>query len=84
MRYSATVTVTLKPGVLDPQGVAVGKALTALGFEGVGEVAVGRHVVLELEAENLGQAEAKAREMARRLLANPVLEVFRVAVREAV
>lgn len=84
MRFAATVTVTLKPGVLDPQGSAVRQALVALGFEGVGEVAVGRHVALELEAPDRGQAEARAREVARRLLANPVLETFEVQVREAV
>ncbi len=80
MRFQAIVTITLKPGVLDPQGTAVKRALASLGYDRVGEVRVGKHVVVELEASDRAEAEAQAREMAWRVLANPVLETFRTSV----
>ena len=73
-----TVTVTLKPGVLDPQGKAIGHALSTLGFEGVGEVRVGKVITLDLAQTDPAQARAAAEEMARKLLANSVIESFRV------
>ena len=76
----ATVTVMLKPGVLDPQGRAIGQALHGLGFAGVGEVRAGKVIELELAETDPGTARAKAEEMARKLLANTVIESFRVDV----
>jgi phosphoribosylformylglycinamidine synthase len=76
----ATVTVTLKPGVLDPQGKAIGHALHSLGFEGVGEVRVGKIIELSLAATDPQAARAEAEEMARKLLANTVIESFRVEI----
>lgn len=69
------VHVTLKPGVLDPQGRAIGHALGSLGFEGVGDVRVGK--VIELELAD-GTDPAKVDEMCRQLLANTVIENYRV------
>ena len=76
----AVVTVMLKPGVLDPQGRAIGHALSTLGFEGVGEVRAGKVIELELAETDADRARATAEAMARKLLANPVIESFRVDV----
>lgn len=81
MRFEAEVFVTLKHGVLDPQGKTVQGALQALGFSGVNEVRVGKYLVVALEASDAAAAEQQVREMARRVLANPVLENFQVNVR---
>ncbi|HEY0316048.1 MAG TPA: phosphoribosylformylglycinamidine synthase subunit PurS [Sphingomonas sp.] len=69
------VVVTLKPGVLDPQGKAVHHALTGLGFGGVNDVRVGKIVELDL-ADGTGAAEIE--EMCRKLLANTVIENYRI------
>jgi len=71
----ATVTVMLKQGVLDPQGEAVRHALGSLGFEGVEGVRQGK--VIELDLAD-GTSEAEVREMCERLLANTVIESYRV------
>jgi phosphoribosylformylglycinamidine synthase len=76
----AVVTVMLKSGVLDPQGRAIGQALHNMGFSGVGEVRAGKVIELELAATDADAARAEAEEMARRLLANTVIESFRVEV----
>lgn len=76
----ATVTVSLKTGVLDPQGKAIGHALTNLGFAGVGEVRVGKVITLDLEESDPARAHATAEEMARKLLANTVVESYRVEI----
>ena len=76
----AVVTVMLKPGVLDPQGRAIGHALGTLGFAGVGEVRAGKVIELELDAADAVAAQAQAEAMARRLLANTVIESFRVEI----
>jgi phosphoribosylformylglycinamidine synthase subunit PurS len=76
----ATVTVMLKSGVLDPQGKAIGHALQTLGFGNVGEVRAGKVIELELAESDPERARAAAEEMARRLLANTVIESYRVAV----
>ena len=76
----AVVTVMLKPGVLDPQGKAIGQALTHLGFAGVGEVRAGKVIELELAETDRDAAKTAAETMARRLLANTVIESFKVDV----
>lgn len=76
----ARVTVMPKAGVLDPQGKAIGQALASLGFEGVAEVRAGKVIELDLAETDPGMARAAAEEMARRLLANSVIESFRVEV----
>ncbi len=73
----ARVTVSLKPGVLDPQGRAILHALEGLGFAGVHDVRVGK--VIELELAD-GTTPEAVEEMGRKLLANPVIENFRVEV----
>ena len=69
------VFVTLKPGVLDPQGKAIHHALEGLGFEGVQEVRAGK--LIELELAN-GTGDEEITEMCRKLLANTVIENFRI------
>ncbi|WP_454885318.1 phosphoribosylformylglycinamidine synthase subunit PurS [Sphingomonas oryzagri] len=69
------VVVTLKPGVLDPQGKAVHHALAGLGFGGVNDVRVGKIVELDLAD---GTEPAQIEEMCRKLLANTVIENFRI------
>ena len=76
----ATVTVMLKAGVLDPQGKAIGHALHTLGFSNVGEVRAGKVIELELAETDPERARAAAEEMARKLLANTVIESYRVSV----
>ena len=77
----AVVTVMLKDGVLDPQGRAIGHALGNLGFQGVGEVRAGKVIELELAETDPVAAKAAAEEMARRLLANTVIEGYWVEVK---
>jgi phosphoribosylformylglycinamidine synthase len=69
------VVVNLKPGVLDPQGRAVQKALTGLGFAGVGDVRIGKVVELDVADDT---DDAAIDEMCRKLLANTVIENYRV------
>ena len=76
----ATVTVMLKDGVLDPQGKAIGHALHSLGFDGVGEVRAGKVIELDLDATDPAAAKLEAEAMARRLLANTVIERFHVEI----
>jgi phosphoribosylformylglycinamidine synthase subunit PurS len=74
----AKVHVTLKSGVLDPQGEAVRHALGALGFEDVESVRVGKVIELDLADEDAGVAENRVTEMCEKLLANTVIENYRV------
>ena len=74
----ARVHVTLKPGVLDPQGEAVRHALGALGFAGVGEVRIGKVIELELDGADPGTARTRVGEMCEKLLANTVIEAYTV------
>lgn len=74
----ARVHVTLKRGVLDPQGEAVRHALGSLGFDGVGEVRMGKVIELDLSETDPASAEARVREMCEKLLANTVIENYAV------
>jgi phosphoribosylformylglycinamidine synthase len=69
------VYVTLKHGVLDPQGQAVGRTLQRLGIEGVGEVRIGRYIELECAP---GTTRTQLDDMCKKLLANPVIEDYRI------
>jgi phosphoribosylformylglycinamidine synthase len=76
----AIVTVMLKTGVLDPQGKAIGHALETLGFFGIGEVRAGKVIEIELAETDATKAQAAAEEMSRKLLANTVIESFKVEI----
>ncbi len=74
----ARIHITLKKGVLDPQGKAIRHALEALGFLGVTDVRQGKVVELELVEEDPTAARAQAEEMCRKLLANTVIENYEI------
>jgi len=78
----ARVTVTLKNGVLDPQGKAIEGALKSLGVPGVASVRQGKVFDIELDAADALKAEAALKEAAEKLLANTVIENFRVELLE--
>jgi phosphoribosylformylglycinamidine synthase subunit PurS len=82
-RYRIAVHIVPRRGILDPQGKTVADALHTLGFGGVRDVHVGRHIVVELEARDQAAAEQSTRDMCERLLANPVTEDFEIASVEA-
>jgi phosphoribosylformylglycinamidine synthase len=81
--YRIAVHITPRRGILDPQGKTVADALHTLGFGGVRDVHVGRHIVVELEARDKATAEQSTRDMCAKLLANPVTEDFEIAAVEA-
>ncbi len=74
MKFRARVEVQLRPGIADPEGATIERALPALGFEGVAHVRAGRSFSFELEAADETTARTTAMELADRLLANPVIE----------
>ncbi|WP_217561912.1 phosphoribosylformylglycinamidine synthase subunit PurS [Paenibacillus sp. GbtcB18] len=73
----ATVYVTIKQSVLDPQGNAVQGALHSMGFEEVGKVRVGKYLELELDTTDHAEAEERLKAMCEKLLANTVIEDYR-------
>jgi phosphoribosylformylglycinamidine synthase len=76
----ARVHVTLKSGVLDPQGEAVRHALGSIGFDGVGEVRIGKVIEVELAETDPDAARAEVRAMCEKLLANTVIENYAVEI----
>lgn len=76
MMLTARIYVTLKPGVLDAQGDTVKSALEMLGFTGVGDVRIGKFMVVTLNSATREQATTQVEEMCKRLLANPVIEEY--------
>lgn len=78
-RFRVAVHIVPRKGILDPQGKAVADALHALEFPEVGDVRVGRHIVLDVGAGSPAEAGARVRAMCDKLLANPVTEDFEIA-----
>ena len=78
----AVVHVTLKQGVLDPQGQAVQLALSGLGFEGIEQVRQGKYLEIELAETDLAAARSQLSQMCERLLANPVIETYSISLDE--
>jgi phosphoribosylformylglycinamidine synthase subunit PurS len=76
----ARVYVSLKPSVFDPQGSVVAHALSSLGYEDVKDVRQGKFFEVELEGGDADTAKARVTEMADKLLANPVIESYRVEI----
>ena len=76
----AKVFVTLKPSILDPQGKTITGALQSLGYDDVQDVRQGKYFELDIVAETAEKAQALASEVADKLLANPVIESFRVEI----
>ncbi len=79
----ARVHITLKSGVLDPQGKAVRNALTSLGFDGIDDVRQGKYLELDLTESDTERARAAVESMCARLLANTVIEDYQIELEEA-
>jgi phosphoribosylformylglycinamidine synthase PurS subunit len=82
--FEARIEIRHRPGILDPQGGVIERALPALGYGTVAEVRVGKSIRLVLAADDARAARAQVEEMCRRLLANPVIEDFFVELEELV
>jgi phosphoribosylformylglycinamidine synthase len=76
----ARVFVTLKPSVFDPQGRTIAEALHSLGYSSVADVRQGKYFELDIAADEAAQAKRLAAEVADKLLANPVIESYRIEV----
>jgi phosphoribosylformylglycinamidine synthase len=80
VRFPVLVEVRLRPGIADPQGATIERALPALGFDGVHDVQVGKAFRFTVEASDAGAARSTAEQLSERLLANPVIEATTVTV----
>ncbi len=78
MRFQAALYVTLKPVVNDPAGLTIKSGLHALGFDSVSEVRAGKYLVVTLDGDDEAQARSQVEDMARQLLANAVIEDYRI------
>jgi len=78
--FRARVFVTLKPSVFDPQGRTIADALHSMGYASVADVRQGKYFELDVTAESTDAAQALAAEVSHKLLANPVIESYRVEV----
>ena len=79
----ARIKITLKEGVLDPQGKAIANALGALGFDGVGDVRQGKYIEVELDESDHASAEKTVERMCQQLLANMVIENYSYELEDA-
>ncbi len=77
----ANVYITLKPGLLDAQGKTVKSALETLGFKGVADVRMGKYVEIQLAGGKAPETKKRVEQMCRKLLANPVIETYRIEVK---
>jgi phosphoribosylformylglycinamidine synthase len=82
MRFEARVDVTHLPGISDPQGATVERALPALGYTNVSAVSIGKLIRLVIDADSEDAARAQVEEMCERLLANPVIEAYEIHLTE--
>jgi phosphoribosylformylglycinamidine synthase len=78
--FEAHIDVSHLPGIADPQGATVERALPALGYANVSNVRIGKTIRLVVEAENEAAARSEVDEMCRRLLANPVIEAYEITI----
>ena len=83
MKFEALVEVRLRPGIADPQGATIEKALPALGFHSISEVRTGKAFRLTVDAAGEQEAESQVEELCRRFLTNPVIEDSVVSIRSA-
>lgn len=82
-KFKAEITVGHLPGVADPQGSVVERALPALGYNNVSSVSIGKMITLDLEAESEAEAERELGEMCQKILANPAIETYAIKVSPA-
>ncbi len=80
MRFQVQIYVTLRPSVLDPAGAALEAGLHQLGHTQVQHVRIGKYIQLQLEAQDPTQAQTQAQQLCDQLLANPVIETYRIDV----
>ena len=81
-RFDARVEITHLPGIADPQGATVERALPSLGWHTVSEVKIAKTIRLVLDAPDATAARSQVEEMCERLLANPVIEAYAIVVAE--
>ncbi|HOA16200.1 MAG TPA: phosphoribosylformylglycinamidine synthase subunit PurS [Bacillota bacterium] len=82
--YLAKVVVTLKPSILDPQGVAVRTGLHSMGYKGIDDVRLGKFIEVRLKADDEAEARATVEEITNKLLANLVMERYEFTLSEEV
>jgi len=80
MRFAASVEITPRPGISDPQGQTIERALPVLGFEGVTSVRTGKLITFEVDAENVSEARELVGAMCESFLSNPVIEDTRATI----
>lgn len=80
--FKATIAVTLRPSILDPQGKTTEHALHNLGYEKVEEVRVGKHIEVSIDVENREEAQKIAEEACEKVLSNPVMEDYSIELTE--
>lgn len=83
MKYIAEINVMPHKNLLDPQGKAVSGSMAAIGLPQISNVRVGKHISLEIEADNVQEAEQNAEEACKKLLANQVMEYFEFSIHKA-
>ncbi len=82
MTFDVQVEVMLRPGIADPEGATIERALPALGFEGVSGVTVGKSIRFQLDSESASKAQEMAAQMCEQFLSNPVIEDAAISVTE--
>lgn len=83
MKFHAVIDVQLHPGIADPQGSTIERALPTLGFDGISKVRAGKSIHLDIEAADAAAAEAQLAEVCEKFLTNPVIEDASISVVEA-
>lgn len=83
IQYAVQIRITPRPGILDPQGETIGRALETLGYDGVSDVRMGRLLSLQIEAPDEASARNSVSEMCERLIANPIIEDFTILIEES-
>lgn len=78
--YKATITITLRPSILDPQGKAAHQALQNLGMDSINRIRIGKSIELDIDAPDEKRARSAADLAARKLLANEVMEDFQIEI----
>ena len=76
------IFITLKNGVVDPQGITIKGALESLGYQGIANIRLGKYIQMELNSRSREEAEKNIEEMCGKLLANPVIENYRYEISE--
>jgi len=82
MKFSAEINIMPLKALLDPQGKAVTQSMQGIGFNTVTNVRIGKHITLEIEAENKKEAENKINEACEKILSNPIMEGFDFILKE--